>query len=336
MKAFALGCLTAATLGSVAFAQTKDLRISFWVPPSHALVVSFEGWAKSLAEASGGTLSSTFYPAQQLGNAVDQYDMARDGIAEMTMVAPAYSPGMFPIIMLKELPFLFTNSSRGAKALHEWYLDYVEREMPDVKLCVLGIHHPATLHMKSKEVHVPADLNGTKLRTAGPNLVSYVTAQGASTVQAALPEIRELVERGVVEGITFPWDLSVVNAQDALTYHLDVPMYIGAQLFVMNKDFYASLEGAAKEAVDSHCTPDWSEKLSAPWAQTELAARDAAIANPAHTVYAPSEAELAEWIAAADPIRQKAVEAITARYGLNGDEILSGLKAKLAEHDAGF
>src|SRR6266852_7185774 len=46
------------------------------------------------------------YPAQQLGKAFDHYDMARDGIADVTYVNPGYQPGRFPIIAAGELPFL--------------------------------------------------------------------------------------------------------------------------------------------------------------------------------------------------------------------------------------
>lgn len=335
MKKLILAGLFAALAAGTVRAEDKEIRISMWVPPSHALVKAFEAWGKSLSEASGGTLKTTLFPSEQLGKAVDQYDMARDGVAEMTMVAPAYNSGQFPIILLKEVPFQFKNSTKGVRALHEWYLDYVGLEMPDVKLCVMGMHHPATLHMKDKPVHVPADMNGTKLRTAGSTMVSFVTSQGAATVQAALPEIRELVERGVVDGVTFPWDLSVASIQNTMTYHLDLPIYIGAQLFVMNKDFYNSLDEKQKAAVDSHCTPEWSEKISTPWAENELAARQKLMADPKHTVYEPTAAEVEQWVAAAKPIRDRAVQSV-ARYNLDGNKLLDDLRAKLTKYDAAF
>ena len=335
MRKLMIGGLLLAMSTSAVQAEDKELRISFWVPPSHALVTAFEDWGRSLSDATGGTLTTTMFPAQQLGKAVDQYDMARDGIAEMTMVAPAYNSGQFPIILLKEVPFIFKNSTSGVRALHEWYLDYAELEMPEVKVCVMGMHHPATLHVKDKQIRVPSDMDGTKLRTAGATMVAYVSGQGAATVQAALPEIREMVERGVVEGVTFPWDLSVASIQDSLTYHVDLPIYIGAQVFVVNKDFYASLDDSQKTALDDHCTPEWSEKISTPWASAELAARDALIADPKHIVYQPTAEEVQQWVDAAAPIRERAVKGV-ARFGLDGNQLLDDLKAKLAENDAAF
>lgn len=335
MRSALVAGLVAAAMITPAYAQEKEIRVSFWIPPTHVLVKTFEEWGKSLTEASGGTIKVTLFPAEQLGKAVDQYDMARDGIAEMTMVAPAYNSGQFPIFLLDEVPFLFSNSTKGVRALHEWYLNYADLEMPEVKLCVMAMHHPATLHMKSEQVKVPADMNGKKLRVAGATSVAYVTGQGATTVQAALPEVRELVERGVVDGITFPWDLSVINSKDSLKYHVDLPIYIGTQGFVLNKPFYDGLTDAQKAAVDSHCTPEWSEKLSTPWAERELKAKADLIADPGHVVYKPSEEETKQWVAAGDSIREKAVSAVS-RYKLDGNKLLDELRKKLAEYGAGF
>ena len=327
--------LLAGTTATAAFAQQKEIRISFWVPPTHAVVAAFNDWGKSLGDATDGTVKVTLFPAEQLGKAVDQYDMARDGIAEMTMVAPAYNSGQFPIFLLDEVPFIFSNSTKGVRALHEWYANYADIEMPDVKLCTMTMHHPATLHMKSAPVKVPAEMNGKKLRVAGTTSVAYVTGQGATTVQAALPEVRELVERGVVDGITFPWDLTVINSKDTIKYHVDLPIYVGTQAFVMNKAFYDGLDEKQKAAVDAHCSPEWSEKLSTPWAERELKAKAALMADPSHTVYAPTEEETKLWIAAADQIREKAVAAVS-RYNLDGNKLLQELKDKLAQVGAGF
>ena len=76
-----------------------------------------EDWAASINQASNGTITSKIYPAQQLGKAFDQYDMARDGIADVTYVNPGYQPGRFPIISIGELPFMIANGGGGSAAL---------------------------------------------------------------------------------------------------------------------------------------------------------------------------------------------------------------------------
>src|SRR3954465_7681826 len=69
-------------------AQDKpiDLKISSWAPASHPLQKAFEDWSAAINKASGGSLRFSIFPAEQLGKAFDHYDMARDGIADITYV----------------------------------------------------------------------------------------------------------------------------------------------------------------------------------------------------------------------------------------------------------
>ncbi len=109
---FCAAALAATVIGSAGIAQaqekTFELKISHWVPPSHPLQKALEEWGAAVEKASGGTLHYKVYPSQQLGKAFDHYDMARDGIADLTYVNPGYQPGRFPIIAAGELPFLMT------------------------------------------------------------------------------------------------------------------------------------------------------------------------------------------------------------------------------------
>src|SRR5437667_9870323 len=111
LRVVALGAAIVLAAGA-ASAQDKtfELRLSHWVPPSHPLQKALEDWGASIAKASNGTITSTVYPAQQLGKAFDHYDMARDGIADVTYVSPGYQPGRFPIIDAGNLPFIMANA----------------------------------------------------------------------------------------------------------------------------------------------------------------------------------------------------------------------------------
>ena len=97
MRTTLLALLTAASMTSAftlvstpAAAQDKTvtLKISLWVPPAHPLVPATIAWAKDIEKASGGTIKAAGFPSQQLGKAFDHYDMAKDGIADITYVNP--------------------------------------------------------------------------------------------------------------------------------------------------------------------------------------------------------------------------------------------------------
>src|SRR5436190_16787311 len=121
--------------GAAAVAQDKpvSLRFSHWVPAGHPIYPAAEAWAASIKKASGGTINITIHPAQQLGKALDHYNMARDGIADIAHVDPSHEAGRFPIMGAAELPFNFANAKNGSAALDAWYRKYAGREMSDVK-----------------------------------------------------------------------------------------------------------------------------------------------------------------------------------------------------------
>src|SRR6266567_6508513 len=147
MRRTCLALLLAAAV-TPAMAQEKnfELKVSHWVPASHPLQKALEDWGAAVEKESGGTIKSKVFPAQQLGKAFDHYDMARDGIADVTYINPGYQPGRFPIIAVGQIPFTFTEGRKGTAALDDWYRKYAATEMKDTHFCFGFIHDPATYH----------------------------------------------------------------------------------------------------------------------------------------------------------------------------------------------
>src|ERR1700741_3707228 len=89
--------LAASVTPALAQDKTVNLKVSLWVPPAHPLVPATQAWAADIEKASGGTSKGAVFPSEQLGKAFDQYDRARDGMADITYLNPGYQPGLFPI-----------------------------------------------------------------------------------------------------------------------------------------------------------------------------------------------------------------------------------------------
>jgi TRAP-type C4-dicarboxylate transport system substrate-binding protein len=332
--------LLAATLAGPAFAQDKpqdkpvELRFSHWVPPGHPMHPAVEAWAESIKKASNGTITIKIYPAQQLGKAFDHYNMAKDGIADFAHVNPGYEPGRFPIMGASELPFLLANSTAGSAGIDAWYRKYADKEMKDVKYCLTFAHDPATFHTTNKKVTVPGDVKGMKIRPANATISRFISLLGGTNVPASAPESRDILEKGVAEGITFPWGSIVLFGIDKVTkYHLDAQLYVTEQTFVMNKDKYASLSPAQRKVIDDHCTPEWSEKIATPWATMESAGRDKIKAQAGKEVYTITPAQLAEWRKAAEPLKNE-WEAQVKKAGGDPDAIFKDLQDELKKRNA--
>lgn len=323
--------------GAPAQAQDKsvDLKISLWVPPAHPLVAATKEWAASMEKASGGTIKATIFPAEQLGKAFDHYDMARDGIADITYVSPGYQPGRFPIINAAQLPFMIANGREGSAAVDEWYRKYAAREMKDVKMCFAFVHDPGSLHSRKKVV-APEDVKGLKVRPAQGTVGEMVTLLGGANVQASAPESREILERGVADAITFPWNsIFLFGIDKVVQYHIDAPLYTTAYVWAMNKDKYEDMSAAQKKVIDDHCTTDWAVKLAGPWADYEAAGRDKMRSASRHEVYPLTPDQLAQWKKAVEPMTKSWSDSVR-KAGANPDEAISELKASIEKHKAGL
>jgi TRAP-type C4-dicarboxylate transport system substrate-binding protein len=342
MKLRFAGCVYAAALliggatGALAQDKTFELKLSHWVPPSHPLQKALEEWGTSVEKDSGGTIKYKVYPAQQLGKAFDHYDMARDGIADLTYINPGYQPGRFPIISAGELPFLMTTAKGGTQALDAWYRKYADKEMKDVKFCLAFLHDPGAFHSRAKKILVPGDIKGMKIRPAHATMATFVTMLGGTNVQASAPEVRDIIDKGVADAVTFPWGSVPLFGIDKVTkYHLDMPLYVTTFAFVFNKAKYNEMSAAQKKVIDNHCTPEWALKVAAPWADFEHAGIAKIKAEAGHEVYEPSAAQVAEWKKAAEPLAQTWADNVK-KAGADPDAIMKELKAELAKFKAAY
>ena len=294
--AAALAALIGVPTAALAQEKTFELKLSHWVPPSHPLQKALEEWGASVERDSGGTIHYKVYPSQQLGKAFDHYDMARDGIADLTYINPGYQPGRFPIIAAGELPFLMSNAKGGSVALDAWYRKYAAKEMKDVKFCLAFVHDPGAIHSVNKKVMVPADIKGMKIRPAQGTIAEFVTLLGGNNVQASAPEVRDVLSKDVADAVTFPWGSIILFGIDKVTkYHMNVPLYTTTFAFVFNKTKYNEMSARQKKVIDNHCTSEWAAKVATPWADFEHAGIAKLEAEPGHEVYDISPAQLAEW-----------------------------------------
>jgi TRAP-type C4-dicarboxylate transport system substrate-binding protein len=208
--------------------------------------------------------------------------------------------------------------------------------MKDVKFCFAFTHDPGTFHSSTKKIMVPADIKGMKIRPAHDTMAALVTSLGGTNVQAAAPEVRDIMQKGVADAVTFPWGSMVLFGIDKVTkYHMEAALYTTGFVWVMNKNTYAAMSPKQQQVIDNHCNREWAEKVAAPWADFEHAGIAKLKAEPGHEVYPISDAQLNEWKAAAGPVVKIWSDAVK-KTGNDPDAILKDYKAALAQYDAGY
>src|SRR5690606_35882949 len=111
LKELFLGLVIAfvATFADASSAQTV-IRYSPWLPPGHAV---HEGllrpWAAEVEKLTEGRVQIEFLP-KAVGSPAAQFDVVRDGLADMGVILPGYTPGRFPLLDMGELPLLSSDA----------------------------------------------------------------------------------------------------------------------------------------------------------------------------------------------------------------------------------
>ena len=320
---------------ALASAQTS-LRVSHWLSPTAMPIPVFEQWFKSIEQASKGSLKLQIYPNGQLGKAADHYDIARDGIADLSWSVPGFNAGRFPIFGVIELPMIVSNAPEAIHIFDQWYRSrHAEREMSDVHFCMAITTPVSTLHFTKKDVVAPGDVRGLRLRPQNATSGRFFSSLGATIVQGAAAEVKQAVDRELVDGVAFPWrTLFNFSLQNDLKIHLDLPLASGPSAWVMSKRAYAGLSGDAKAAVDSHCTSDWARRIVKEWDNWDSEGRKDLLAA-GHKIITPDEPQKAAWRNAAtasyDEWRKDADKA-----RVDGRAELDEFQRRLRERNAGF
>src|SRR6187200_2984932 len=101
------------------------------------------------------------------------------------------------------------------------------------------------------------DAKGMKVRPSQATVAAWVTLLGGTNVQASATEVRDVMEKGVAEAVTFPWGSVPLLGVDKVTkYHMDAPLHTVTFQWLMSPKTYAAMSPAQKKVIDDHCTTE--------------------------------------------------------------------------------
>jgi TRAP-type C4-dicarboxylate transport system substrate-binding protein len=165
-------------------------------------------------------------------------------------------------------------------------------------------------------------------------MANFVTLLGGTNVQSSAPEVRDIIERGVADAVTFPWGSLVLFGIDKATkYHLEAPLYVTTFAFVMNKDKYSQMSDRQKKAIDDNCNTEAAGRVGEPWGKFEDAGVDKVKAEQGHEVYKLTPEQTALWKKASEPLVKTWAEGVK-KTGTDPDAAISELRAALGQYNA--
>ena len=87
-----------------------------------------------------------------------------------------------------------------------------------------------------------------KIRPAHATVATWMTQLGGTNVNSSAPEVRDIIEKGVAEAVTFPWGSIPLFGIDKVTkYHMDAPLYATTFVWLFNKAKYEQMSAGAEE-----------------------------------------------------------------------------------------
>lgn len=289
MKAKLTVSLMAATIAGLIAAPVSaatTLRMAhFWPGASGVNQGVFEEWAATLEEASGGELRVQMFPSGTLAKPDSIYAAVANGIADIGATAQGYTAGRFPLSQIAELPGVATTATQGACVLQTLYNEgYLDEEYADTRPLFMFTTGPGGIHTIDTDVQVPSDLEGLRIRRPTAVAGEMLENMGASPVGMPAPDIYTSMQRGVIDGLSFPWEgLKGFRINELVEYHTEVPFYTLIFVATMNQRAYDRLSPELQSVIDDNSGMLWAEKAGAVFDQLDVEGKQEA-KDAGHTI----------------------------------------------------
>ncbi|MEN2752473.1 TRAP transporter substrate-binding protein [Psychrobacter sp. FBL11] len=278
--------------------DTTVLRFSHFYPATSDINEQiFEPWAKQIEADSNGRLKVEVYPSATISKADTAYESAVKGTIDIGSQVQGYTSGRFPLSQIAELPGLSNSSTQTGCMLQTLYENgTISSEYEDSHLLFMFATGPGTLHSTDKIIKTPEDMKGMRIRRPSAVAGDIIESMGASPVGLPATDIYTSLQRGVVDGLSFPWEAMETFKLNELTkYHTNMPFYSSALMVTMNKDKYEGLPEDLKKVVDDNSGMALSKKVGAMWDETYSTQIQAAIERGDEVVNIPDPLNDPDW-----------------------------------------
>lgn len=320
------------SLSVAAHAQETVLRMSNWLPMSHPIMRDMMvPWAEQLEEATDGRVTVEILDAP-LGPPPASFDLAANGVADLTYGVHGYTPGRFALTEIAELPFLADSAESLSVAFWRVYEDMLAEHNEHRGTKVLGVftHGPGLLFTKGVPVTPLEELSGAKIRVAGNITNKLAEAMGMVSIQAPSPQSYEILSGGVADGIFFPVEsVPFFGLESLVDTALRAPggLYNVSFFFVMNQAKFDSLSPEDQAAIEEISGEAFARMAGQAWDAADAAGME--VIKDTVDFHEPTEEEMQALEEAAQPIFDD-LEAIYEEKGVDFDAVLSRLEEEVA------
>ena len=279
-RASAVALMLAGTAPMAALADV-DLVMSSWLPPRHPIVVNaMEPWAEEVEAVTDGRVTVRVL-GKPLGAPPAHFDMARDGVADITYGLHSFSQDdRFDKAEVGQFSFIGDDAVESSKAFWTVYTEDLDAvaDHEGTKLLGLFVHGPGLFHNNVRKIEAPEDFAGLKIRVPGGYVGNLMERLGATPLFMSSTEVYEKLSRGVIDGVAFTYEaLTAFNLTDYVKYSMTVPggLYNTTWFLVMDQDKWDQISPEDQAAIEAISGEAFAERVGKAWNDADAAATEA-------------------------------------------------------------
>jgi TRAP-type C4-dicarboxylate transport system substrate-binding protein len=235
-------------------AGATDIRIGTFVPEKSVGVSRvIKPWMADVAKEPGVDVNLRGYWGGSLGRSpFKQYELVKNGVADITWVLPAYTPGQFPQLHVFELPFLAANGVESSVAAWRITEAGLAEGFQDTHPIGLWTSAPSNVFSRVA-IKSLYDLKNRKIRSVGSVHARWITNFGAAPQTMSSTKMNEALNRGMIDGAIQGWTgMRTFKSMALVDYVHEVPVGTIPFILLMNKSTWNKLSAPTKAAFRKH------------------------------------------------------------------------------------
>ncbi|NGN44566.1 TRAP transporter substrate-binding protein [Mesorhizobium sp. CGMCC 1.15528] len=251
---------------AAAFAETVTLRYSNWLPQTLFLYKDvFVPWMAEVEQVTDGRVKFEVLP-KVVGTAASQFDVVRDGLADISYINASYTPGRFVSTEIGELPLGGDNSSVMSPAFDRTYRKHLAgfNEFAGIEVLSVFTISPIQTFTAKRPIKSAEDFRGLKLRSPNNTTTDALTLMGAVPIHKTASEAYEMLATGAIDGqTTIPNSIPGFNQLELLKYVMVIPGGLANSIGLMgvNKDKWAEISEEDQKAILAVSTEKLAEAV---------------------------------------------------------------------------
>lgn len=235
-------------------AADVNLKIGTFVPAKSIGVSKvIKPWMEKVSAEVGGEVALKGFWGGSLGKSpFKQYELVKNGVADMTWVLPGYTPGQFPELQVVGLPFMLQNAMEASLVVQRLHDAGLASGFGQTHLIGGWAAQPNSLFLR-EPIKSMKDLKNRKISASGAVGGRFLTSIGAISQTTSAPKMTIMLNRKTIDGSIQGWTgMRTFKAMGLVKQAINIPLGASPFLLLMNKKKWDSLSAKAKASFSKH------------------------------------------------------------------------------------